>query len=377
MPLIRYDEPSTPAPLTGTTPDGILIHACAEAMPQLPPARFVRMPQTGDIYALECDFPSDGRPGRVLVSRDEGQTWQPTAPIGGDLGLIPTDSGAITVTSEGTLIVAFANYGEMQRPGEWDPAHKGDLGWREPTWVARSLDQGRTWQDCQRLHEAWTGAVRDMIQTRDGRIVFTTMKLCSDPGRHAVLTYSSDDDGQSWSASNLLDLGGNGHHGGISEPTLIECRDGRLMMLIRTNWGQFWRAFSEDGGRHWHPYGPAGIDASSAPGALLRLHDGRIALVWNREYPEGCKSVDLRGGDGIWSATPASNFRRELSLSFSNDEGETWTPPIVVARNPERETSYPYLFEPEPGLLWITACRLKDVLLKMSLRIDALERSSQ
>ena len=372
MPLIRYTEASQPAPLTRTTPEGILIHACAEAMPNLPPARFVRMPQTGEIYALECDFPSDGRAGQVLVSRDEGATWEPVSPIGGDLGLVPSDSGALTATREGTLVVAFANQGEMARPREWDPAHKGDLGWREPTWVARSLDRGRTWQDCQMLHEDWTGAVRDMIQTRDGRIVFSSMKLLADPGRHAVLTYGSDDDGRTWSAGNLIDLGGIGHHGGVSEPTLIECRDGRLMMLIRTNWGQFWRAFSTDGGRHWHPYGPAGIDASSAPGALLRLHDGRIALAWNREYPEGSKDVALRGGDGIWSATPASNFRRELSLSFSSDDCETWTPPVVVARHPEREISYPLSVRAGTRPAWITACRLKDVLLRMSLRIEAL-----
>jgi hypothetical protein len=75
------------------------------------------------------------------------------------------------------------------------------------------------------------------------------------------------------------------------------------------------------------------------------------------------------GGDGTWSATPASNFRAELSMSFSEDECATWTPSTVIARSEDEErraeVCYPYAFEPEPGTLWITAHRWG---LRMSLR---------
>lgn len=377
MPFIRYTEAQEPAPISRTAANGIRLHAKAEDMPNLPAARFARMPGTEDLYALVCDFPSDGNPGRVMVSRDKGITWESTAPIGPASDVIPSDSGAFAVTRNGILVAAFANYAGMQRPREWDPAFQGDLGWREPTCVARSLDGGKTWQDLQQLHSDWTGAVRDMIETRDGHVVFSTMKLRHTPGRHTVLTYRSTDEGATWQASNLIDLGGVGHHGGLSEPTLLELRDGRLLQFIRTNWGQFWRAFSDDGGLTWHPHGPAGVDASSAPGCLLRLSSGRIVLVWNREYPEGRRTHPLRGGDGVWSATPVSNFRQELSISFSEDECENWSSPVVIARNPEGEISYPYLFEPEPGLLWVTACRLKDPLLRIQIRESDFVRETQ
>jgi len=104
---------------------------------------------------------------------------------------------------------------------------------------------------------------------------------------------------------------------------------------------------------------------------LKRLDSGRILLLWNRPYPEGEAGFPFVGGDGLWSATPVSNFRAELSMSFSEDECATWSPPVVIARSddPTRrpEVCYPYAFEPTPGQLWITAHRWD---LRMCLRED-------
>ena len=219
----------------------------------------------------------------------------------------------------------------------------------------RSLDGGGTWTDIQKLHDDWTGAIRDIIQTRSGRVVFTSMKLLHNPGRHSVLTYASDDDGASWHPSNVLDLGGVGHHGGVTEATICELSDGRLFMLLRTNWSQFWFAISTDGGDSWHPMGPAGIEASPAPGLLVRLASGRIALFYNQLYPEGERTWPLVGGDGLWSSVPVCNHRAELSVAFSEDECESWSAPVVLARDPEQGwISYPYAFEVAPGVLWLT-----------------------
>jgi hypothetical protein len=37
---------------------------------------------------------------------------------------------------------------------------------------------------------------------------------------------------------------------------------------------------------------------------------------------------------------------------FSADDGRIWSKPVVIARS--SGLAYPYLFEPSPGLLWIT-----------------------
>ena len=108
------------------------------------------------------------------------------------------------------------------------------------------------------------------------------------------------------------------------------------------------------GGLTWGEIGPSKIDASSAPGLLKRLESGRLVLVWNRYFPEGQTEFPLTGGDRQWSEVPVSNHRLELSLMFSDDDGRKWSDPVVIARIARGSLAYPYLFEAEPGELWIT-----------------------
>ena len=44
-----------------------------------------------------------------------------------------------------------------------------------------------------------------------------------------------------------------------------------------------------------------------------------------------------------------------MSVAFSEDDGLTWTPPLVIARQPGGQLSYPFLFERRPGEIWLTA----------------------
>jgi hypothetical protein len=290
------------------------------------------------------------------ASADLGRTWE-RWPLfdyqSKDKEYKISNERALCRTPKGTLVVGFMNLNE--RVWLWRDELRDALpGTRLPQYVMRSEDDGRTWAPPILLHEEWTGEVRDLIVTRSGRLVLSSMKLAHKPGRHTVLTYVSDDDGKSWQASHAIDLGGCGHHGGVTEATIAQLRDGRIWMLLRTNWGRFWQAFSEDEGLSWRRIEPSAIEASSAPGLLKRLASGRLVLLWNRPYPEGKTEYPLRGGDGLWSEVPVSNHRAELSLSFSEDEGQTFTNAIVIARKEDGWLSYPRLLEIEPGELWLT-----------------------
>ncbi len=307
----------------------------------------------------------------VLISDDGGESWEAN-PVFSDPDAFEMPARAVARTDDGVVVIAFYNLAE--RHWTWDDDLRDAPGARLPTYVMRSTDDGATWEEPVKLHDEWTGSVRDMIVTGEGNIVFTTMMMLNDPGRHTVLTYMSDDGGETWHRSNIVDLGGAGHHGGVTEATLEELRDGRLMKLIRTNWMEFWRAESNDGGRSWHPMGPSAIPASSAPAKIRRLESGRLLLVWNQPYPEGEDSYRMVGGDNVWSAVPVSNFRAELSMAFSDDDGESWSDPVIIARTdtggyrrtgaggereymPQKEVSYPYAFEPAPGEIWVTTAR--------------------
>ncbi|MCF6313765.1 MAG: exo-alpha-sialidase [Verrucomicrobiales bacterium] len=97
---------------------------------------------------------------------------------------------------------------------------------------------------------------------------------------------------------------------------------------------------------------PASIGASSAPAMLKRLASGRLLLVWNQLYPEGKTTYERRSGN--YSQRAGSWHREELSIAFSDNDGESWTPPTVIARKAKTWISYPYVLERHPGEIWIT-----------------------
>ena len=255
---------------------GVEIDARATEIPGGRMGPFVRL-QDGRLLTLEAT--------NCLTSGDEGRTWQARAVFSAPARFKISDERAIIRTSKDVLIAAFMNLAE--RHWTWDDKLGDAPGAVLPTYVMRSTDNGATWQAPQKLHDDWTGAIREILETRSGRVVFTSMKMRHNPGRHTVLTYGTDDQGVTWQPSNVIDLGGAGNHDGVTEATIVELKDGRLLMLMRTNWGRFWLAESTDGGLAWQPLGPSDIPASSSPALLRRLQSGRIVLVWNRPFPEG------------------------------------------------------------------------------------------
>lgn len=284
------------------------------------------------------------------LSRDRGKTW--TEPVFVCRGLNPAEPASYYLlrTKSNVLILVYLNF--EGKKFSWDTGKNEPGDCRLEVWSIRSLDGGRTWVDNQRILEGYNPNFFGLIQTSSGRVVVPLQHLVSDPGRLVVCSFYSDDDGKSWRRSNWIDLGGHGHHDGAFEPTVAELPDGRLLMLIRTGFDRFWQAISDDG-KYWRTIQPSSIEASSSPGYLVRLRSGRLVLVWNRLNPE----------DRLWPKTrptsfhselPASWHREELSIAFS-DDGFDWSEPVVVAKQPGGQLSYPYIFEPEPGVLWVVA----------------------
>jgi len=300
---------------------------------------------------------------KASISRDEGSTWTDYPLF--DAQRYNALSPIVVQMRNGTIVLGFTN-GKEKANWNWNKETHDSPGAELPSYTVRSLDGGKTWQDLVLLHKEWTGMNRDIKETNEGNVVFATMKMLHNPGRHAVLTYTSKDNGVSWVASNILDMGGSGDHSGTMESTFEQLKDGRLYMLLRTNWGFFYETFSSDQGLHWSYPVATKISASSSPGVLKRLESGRLALVYNDMYQIGKTSYPLLGGDNNLSEVAASWQRRELVIRFSEDEGKTWTRPQLVARVYEPEASpidpwdakkwlsYPQLFEAQKGILWIT-----------------------
>ena len=292
--------------------------------------------------------------GILYSSTDNGKTWTPIgSPIDpgvqfeyhGHIGqFIETKSGALVV-----LYLDIANYkwGWNEERNEPDPDVKLEL------WSIRSIDGGKTWIDKQCLLTGYNADFMGLIQTSQGRLVVVNEHLVPELKRWVALSFASDDDGVTWKRSNSIDLGGRGHHDGALEPTVVELKDGRVMMWIRTNLGRFWKAYSDDGGIYWRCLEPSNVDASSAPSWLARLASGRLALVWNRIKAEDATEVTYSGKPGCGHENNVSWYRAELSIAFSEDDGKTWSQPVVIARQPSGQLAYPYFLERNPGELWV------------------------
>ncbi|MCD6362001.1 MAG: exo-alpha-sialidase [Armatimonadetes bacterium] len=297
--------------------------------------------------------------GTVEVSDDDGRTWRRIATMydGEGPGRLTRDYECQIAlkTRSGVIIWIYRDF--ETRHWAWDNDTGEAVDPRLTVWSIRSLDGGKTWVDRQMIADVYCGSLNDIIQTSTGEIVVPAQEYVPNPGRHCQRVYVSADDGKTWQASNLIDIGGHGHHDGIFEGTLVELRDGRLLMLMRTPRDRFWRAYSSDGGRTWEQVEPTDIPASSAPGYIMRLSSGRLMLVWNPLSP----GVQMRPLEELvpgprpysqGSELPANGWRNSLQVAFSEDEGESWSEPVTIARG--ARLCYPQMWERRPGEIWIS-----------------------
>jgi hypothetical protein len=285
----------------------------------------------------------------MSVSSDEGCSWVGNSTICKGITKEPSIHYILRLRS-GVLVMVYVDM--SVRKFTWDERIKEPQKIGGGVYSIRSLDGGKTWTGNRKIIDGCAANYFGFIQTISGRIITSVPLLASKPGRWIVRSVFSDDEGLTWGYGNIIDLGGHGHHDGAMEPMIAELSDGRIYMLIRTNHDRFWQAFSEDDGRYWRTISPTEIDASSSPGMLLRLNSGRLVLVWNRLNPSDggcCPKADKYQ----FAESPASWFREELSIAFSDDDAKTWTKPLVFARQKGGYLCYPYVFERHPGEIWI------------------------
>jgi len=291
-------------------------------------------------------------PGTVriygVVSRDGGKTW-------GEKRLIEhnaqcqTGRPSFLKTKDGTLWMFYYGFVKLAvRAAD----SQSDL------WVIQSNDQGKTWNHRQKIFKGFTGATNGAIEAKSGHII-VPFSYMVDPLRLVSACVVSADQGRSWKLSQAIDLGklgGYGDHAGALEPTVVELRDGRIWMLIRTKKGAFYQAFSADKALSWSEPTATSIFSPNAPGFVTRLSSGRLAFLWN--LIDADQAAVWRSGQ-----RPTTNERNQLAIALSENDGVTWSQPVICAR--AKEISYPFLLESSPGELLISSGRLRTPELEM------------
>ncbi|MDM8006752.1 MAG: sialidase family protein [Phycisphaerae bacterium] len=138
--------------------------------------------------------------------------------------------------------------------------------------------------------------------------------------RGVMRAFLSDDDGRTWRG----DKSGQGVQPDpsvtLQEPGVVELKDGRLLMWIRTDRGTQYESISDDKGEHWSKPVPGKLASPLSPATIERNPwTGDLVCVWNDH-----------SGRHVFPA----GKRTPLCLAVSRDEGKTWQPSRVIEGDP-------------------------------------------
>ncbi|MDP6719425.1 MAG: sialidase family protein, partial [Pirellulaceae bacterium] len=137
-----------------------------------------------------------------------------------------------------------------------------------------------------------------------------------------IMCYLSDDNGKSWQRSKSIMTATDkaGKRLIAQEPGIVELKDRRLMMFVRSNAGSQLISFSNDQGETWSPLVASNIVSPVSPASIERIpNTADLFLVWNNHQDVAPEYV---------------NKRTPLNVAISKDEGKTWRHIKTLADNP-------------------------------------------
>jgi predicted neuraminidase len=178
-----------------------------------------------------------------------------------------------------------------------------------------SSDEGKTWANQKQLSPSgkYTGLTNGRsIRLGSGRILLEAWI-----GGYSYCVIS-DDDGKTWRDSQHIKPAA----GECYENACIELKDGRVLMLMRTELGGQFKSISSDGGDTWSDPVITDLVGSAAPVSLSRIS----------------KTGDLLA---IWTHNPGKNKRNPLTSAISKDEGKTWNNFHNIEDAPDDAWAYP------------------------------------
>lgn len=260
------------------------------------------------------------------VSEDGGERWSDPEVFMAAPGAVVSHVFRVRLRDSGKVLMVY-------REGTYvgakiDPVTRRVLKWADyarstnRTILRVSLDDGNTWNFGVELppevivpnHQPpFYGAPEMLLQLKNGKLLMAVCFLPPDrrsPQHYDVAFLVSGDEGTTWERTHVLTVP---EERGAMEPTIVELERDQLYCLLRTKSGYLYETASQDGGRTWNTPVKTTIPSPEAICRLLKLHSGRVLLVWNN---------------------PSSTTQRPrypLVCALSEDGCKSWSEPRIIA----------------------------------------------
>lgn len=271
----------------------------------------------------------------ALRSRDRGRTWsEPFIPFGKEMnhhGFIPlVPRGSRRIYAFGTQPI----FGTMQDRENFPIGfrHSDDDGqsWSAPELIRPVNDPGFQGMSVMRMCETDRGTWLLGSHEADWSVK---------PLHTRLYVLRSTDRGKTWTVLPGKRPGGWSAPGfnRMDEGRPIALGNGKVLFMMRTPEGHLWSARSDDDGLTWTEPKPTSLIHPDAPPMLFHLSDGKtLAAFHHNRY-------SLRKYEGLNQSPQVMKDRSEIWVSFSSDEGRTWSEPRFVFANalaPNRPTAF-------------------------------------
>ena len=261
-------------------------------------------------------------------SGDGGRTWtdHDTAVIGNEGGL-NVMSVSLLRLRDGRIALAYAQKNSMtdnRRVVRFSTDEAAS--WSAPVKIIPDSEMGYYSANNDRL-----------VQLRDGRLILPVAQH-DGPARGTpnygeiglICAYLSDDGGRTWrrSRGSFYADDARGQRIVAQEPGVVQLKDDRLLMFLRTNAGAQYFSYSGDGGETWSAPAASTLRSPLSPASIKRIPStGDLLAVWNDHYDPAAPGVT--GGT-----------RTPLNVAVSRDEGRTWTDERVLEDDPHGTYCY-------------------------------------
>lgn len=250
------------------------------------------------------------------TSADGGNTWSDDRILVPNEGAENIMSVSIVRLEGGELLLFYL------RKNNWHDCN---------TYVRRSRDEFKTLSKPVRatVADGYHVVNNDrVVQLDSGRLIVpAALHPCKDgtrktwSSRGVPRAFFSDDAGRTWRSDSTVVEPPPYRNLVLQEPGVVELRDGRLWMWMRTTHGCQYGCYSTDRGKTWSKPEPTGIKSPCSPATIERVPwTGDLLAVFNdhsglHPYPKG--------------------KRTPLCVAVSKDDGKTWSKSRVIESNPD------------------------------------------